>query len=183
MSDIKIPHFETIVLGGVCFWCLEATYSHTKGVESVVSGYAGGKTKNPSYEEVSSGRTGHAEVTKITFDSSVITLDDILHIFFLIHNPTTPDRQGNDVGTQYRSVIFYNTKEQYDIAEKIMKELAEERLYDQPIVTELYPLKEFFPAEEYHQQYFAKNPDHAYCQAVIAPKLAKFRQKYAQFYQ
>lgn len=201
-------NLQTIVLGGGCFWCLEATYSHTKGIVSVVSGYAGGKTKNPSYEEVSGGGTGHAEVVQISYDPSVITLDDILHIFFLIHNPTTPDRQGNDVGTQYRSVIFYkqslklrrvskeenrfsslltssnyNTKEQYDIAEKIMKDLAEERLYDQPIVTELYPLKEFYPAEEYHQHYFAKNPDQAYCQAVIAPKLAKFRQKYAQFYQ
>ncbi len=162
---------------------MEATYSHTKGVESVVSGYAGGKIKDPSYEQVSGGATGHAEVVKISYDPSVITTDDILHIFFLIHNPTTPDRQGNDVGTQYRSVIFYTTQEQYNIAEKIMKELAEERLYDQPIVTELYPFKEFFPAEEYHQHYFAKNPNQAYCQAVIAPKLAKFRQKYAQFYQ
>ncbi len=180
MSD---KNLESIVLGGGCFWCLEATYSHTKGVVSAVSGYAGGKTANPTYEQVSSGATGHAEVTKITFDPSVITLDDILHIFFLIHNPTTPDRQGNDIGTQYRSVIYYHTKEQYDVAEKIMKELAEERVYDQPIVTELYPLKDFYPAEEYHQHYFAKNPDQAYCQAVIAPKLAKFRQKYAQFYQ
>lgn len=152
-------------------------------MESAVSGYAGGKTKNPSYEEVSGGATGHAEVTKITFDPSVITLDDILHIFFLIHNPTTPGHQGNDVGPQYRSVIFYMDENQKNTADKIMKELAEERVYDQPILTELLPLKEFYEAEEYHQHYFAKNPDQAYCQAVIAPKLAKFRQKYAQFYQ
>ncbi|HSR89059.1 MAG TPA: peptide-methionine (S)-S-oxide reductase MsrA [Candidatus Udaeobacter sp.] len=179
MSDKNI---QSIVLGGGCFWCVEAAYSHTKGIISAVSGYAGGKTKNPTYEEVSGGRTGHAEVVKISYDPAVITLDDILHIFFLIHNPTTPDRQGNDIGTQYRSAIFYNTKEQYDIADKIMKDLAEERVYDQPIVTELYSLKDFYPAEDYHQQYFAKNPEQAYCQAVIAPKLAKFRQKYAQFY-
>lgn len=174
---------ETIVLGGGCFWCLEATYSHTKGIVSVVSGYAGGKTADPTYEQVSGGSTGHAEVVKIEYDPAVISLDDILHIFFLIHNPTTPDRQGNDVGTQYRSAIFYTNKTQYDVAEKILNELAEERIYTQPIVTELYPLKEFYPAEEHHQHYFAKNPEQAYCQTIIAPKLAKFRQKYARFYQ
>lgn len=177
------PAGETIVLGGGCFWCVEAAYSHTKGVKSAVSGYAGGVMANPSYEEVSGGNTGHAEVTKIMFDPSVITLDDILHIFFLIHNPTTPGRQGNDVGPQYRSVIFYTDENQKNIADKIMKELAETRVYDQPVLTELLPLKEFYEAEEYHQHYFAKNPNQAYCQAVIAPKLAKFRQKYAQFYQ
>jgi peptide-methionine (S)-S-oxide reductase len=173
---------ETIILGGGCFWCLEAAYSRTKGVISAVSGYAGGTVHDPSYEQVCSGRTGHAEVVKITYDAAQITLQDILHIFFLIHDPTTLNRQGHDIGTQYRSVIYYENEIQKQAAQDIIKELTQAKVYDDPFVTELQPLTEFFEAEEYHQHYFARNPDQAYCQAVIAPKLAKFRQKYAEFY-
>lgn len=173
---------ESIVLGGGCFWCIEAAFSRTKGVISAVSGYAGGSLENPSYEHVCSGTTGHAEVVKITFDTNQITLEDILHIYFLIHDPTTLNRQGHDIGTQYRSVVFYKDAEQKETVEKIIKELTEEKVYNDPFVTEVLPLTEFYEAEEYHQHYFANNPDQAYCQAVIAPKLAKFRQKYASFY-
>ncbi|OGH91197.1 MAG: peptide-methionine (S)-S-oxide reductase [Candidatus Magasanikbacteria bacterium RIFOXYD2_FULL_39_9] len=173
---------ETIILGGGCFWCLEAAYSRIKGVESVVSGYAGGSVSNPSYEQVCGGGTGHAEVVKITYNPVQITLEDILHIFFVIHNPTTLNRQGNDIGTQYRSVIFYENETQKEIAEKIIKEINEEKVYDDEVVTELKPVQEFYSAEEYHQKYFAKNPTQAYCQAVIEPKLAKLRQKYSNFY-
>ncbi len=161
---------------------MEAAYSHTKGVVSAVSGYAGGTTVNPSYEQVCGGSTGHAEVVKITYDPAHITLDDILHIFFLIHNPTTRNRQGSDIGTQYRSVIFYENDIQKQAAEKIIAELSQAKAYDDPFVTEVLPLEKFYEAESYHQNYFKKNPDHAYCQAVIAPKLAKFRQKYSNFY-
>lgn len=169
-------------MGGGCFWCLEAAYSRIKGVESVVSGYAGGSVSNPSYEQVCGGGTGHAEVVKITYNPVQITLEDILHIFFVIHNPTTLNRQGNDIGTQYRSVIFYENETQKEIAEKIIKEINEEKVYDDEVVTELKPVQEFYSAEEYHQKYFAKNPTQAYCQAVIEPKLAKLRQKYSNFY-
>ena len=173
---------ESIVLGGGCFWCLEAAFSRTKGVVSALSGYAGGASKNPSYEQVCGGRTGHAEVVKVTFDTSQITLEDILHIYFLIHDPTTLNRQGHDIGTQYRSVVFYKDEIQKQTVEKIIQELTAANVYVDPFVTEVVPLAEFYEAEEYHQKYFARNPDQAYCQAVIAPKLAKFRQKYASFY-
>ena len=177
-----MSNFETIVLGGGCFWCLEAAYSRTKGVESAVSGYAGGSVDKPLYEQVCSGRTGHAEVVKVVFDPAQITLEDILYIFFVIHDPTTLNRQGHDVGTQYRSVVFYTNEKQKEATERIIKELTQEKVYDDPFVTEVLPLPEFFEAEEYHQHYFSRNPDQAYCQAVIAPKLAKFRQKYSKFY-
>lgn len=177
-----MKNLETIILGGGCFWCVEAAFSRTKGVESAVSGYAGGSTADPSYEQVCSGSTGHAEVVKITFDTNQISLEDILRIFFLIHDPTTPNRQGHDVGTQYRSVIFYENEKQKEIIEKITKELTEEKIYSDPFVTEVLPLQKFYEAEEYHQKYFARNPEQAYCQAIIAPKLAKFRQKFAKFY-
>jgi peptide-methionine (S)-S-oxide reductase len=173
---------ETIVLGGGCFWCIEATFSKTIGVVSAISGYAGGKRPNPSYEMICTGITGHAEVVQITFDTAQITLDDILHIFFTIHDPTTLNKQGHDVGTQYRSVIFYLNEEQKKVAEKIMQEIDEQGVWGKPLVTELLPLPEFYPAEDYHQHYFEKNPDQAYCQIVIAPKLTKFREKYRKFY-
>lgn len=173
---------EAIILGGGCFWCLEAAYSRIKGVESAVSGYAGGKVENPTYEQVCGGATGHAEVVKVTFDSEQIKLEDILHIFFVIHDPTTLNRQGNDIGTQYRSVIFYENEKQKQVAEKIITEINAEKVYGSEVVTELKPVQEFYQAEEYHQKYFAKNPTQAYCQAVIEPKLAKLRQKYSNLY-
>ncbi len=174
---------ETIVLGGGCFWCVEAAFSKTKGVVSAVSGYAGGSVENPSYEQVCGGRTGHAEVVQVTFDTSKITLEDILHIYFLIHDPTTLNRQGHDIGTQYRSVVFYMNEKQKESVEKVIAELGAEKIYSDQFVTEVLPLDVFYPAEDYHQHYFANNPEQAYCQAVIEPKLAKFRQKYSKFYQ
>lgn len=175
-------HFQKAVLGGGCFWCLDAAFSRTKGVKHVTTGYAGGDVPDPTYREVCGGKTHHAEVVEIEFDSSVITYEDILGIFFTIHDPTTLNRQGHDVGTQYRSVIFYLNQEQKESAEKIMKEVSDEKLYDDPLVTELLPLEQFYPAEDYHQQYFDKNPDQAYCQLVIMPKLFKFKEKYKKFY-
>ncbi len=173
---------EAIILGGGCFWCLEAAYSRIKGVESAVSGYAGGNVEQPSYEQVCGGNTGHAEVVQVTYDPAQISTEDILHIFFVIHDPTTVNRQGHDIGTQYRSIIFYANENQKQVAEKIIKEINTEKVYDNEIVTELKPLSEFYEAEEYHQHYFAKNPTQAYCQAVIEPKLAKLRQKYSNLY-
>lgn len=178
----KNNKFESIVLGGGCFWCIEAVFDRVKGIEAAISGYAGGDVDNPTYEQVCSGETGHAEVTKITFDPGVISLEDILHIFFTVHDPTTLNRQGSDMGTQYRSIILYADQKQHEVAEKIMREIAEEGIYMDAIVTELVSLKKFYPAEEYHQRYFEKNPDAAYCQIVIAPKVAKFRSKYGKFY-
>lgn len=173
---------NSIILGGGCFWCIEAAFSRTKGVMSAISGYAGGASENPSYEQVCGGRTGHAEVVQVIFDTNQISLEDILHIYFLIHDPTTRNRQGHDIGTQYRSVVFYTDQEQKESVEKVIAELTREKVYSDPFVTEVVPLEKFYEAEEYHQKYFARNPDQAYCQAVIAPKLAKFRQKYARFY-
>jgi len=173
---------ETAILGGGCFWCLDAAYSRCMGVSEVVSGYSGGARPNHTYEQVCAGVTGHAEVVKLTFDPSEISYDDILHIFFSIHDPTTLNRQGNDVGTQYRSVIFTTSDGQLATAKKVIAELEKEKLYDKPIVTEVVPLEKFYPAEGYHQKYYEYNPEQAYCQIVIAPKLAKFRQKYQKFY-
>ncbi len=164
---------EKAVLGGGCFWCLEAVFEEVKGVKDVVSGYAGGSVKNPTYEAVCSGSTGHAEVVQITFDPSVVEFKDLLEIFWTIHDPTTLNRQGADVGTQYRSVIFYSDEEQKKIAEESKKE-AQKRFSD-PIVTEISPLVKFWPAEGYHQDYFRKNPYQGYCQAVVAPKVEKFK--------
>jgi len=169
---------EITTLGGGCFWCLEAVYDSLQGVLDVVSGYAGGTTSNPSYEQVCSGVTGHAEVVQITFDPLVISLEDILHIFFTIHDPTSLNRQGADVGTQYRSVIFYHSPAQKQTAEKVIADLEDARSYSQKIVTELAPIQEFHPAEDYHQEYFQRNPNQAYCRAVVAPKVVKFRHKY-----
>ena len=170
---------ETITLGGGCFWCLEAAYDQLEGVLDVVSGYAGGHKPNPDYKSVCSGKTGHAEVVQVTFDPQVISFKEILEIFFTIHDPTTLNRQGADVGTQYRSGIFYHTEEQKAIAEQVIAEFEAEKIWPNPIVTEVTALDEFYPAEEYHQEYFQRNPYQGYCQVVIAPKVGKFRKKFA----
>jgi peptide-methionine (S)-S-oxide reductase len=166
-------------LGGGCFWCLEAIYVDLIGVEKVISGYAGGHVKNPTYEQVCSKSTGHAEVVQITYDPGQITHEDILRIFFTIHDPTTKDRQGADVGPQYRSVIFYHDDDQRSSAEKIMAEISAAGIWQDPIVTQLESLEDFYEAEAYHQDYFKRNPYQGYCQVVIAPKVAKFRQNFA----
>jgi peptide-methionine (S)-S-oxide reductase len=169
---------ETVTLAGGCFWCLEAVYDQLKGVSSVESGYAGGNVQNPSYEQVCTGRTGHAEVVQITYDPQVVSFKDLLNVFFTVHDPTTLNRQGNDVGTQYRSAIFYNTPEQKAIAEQTIADLNKQHLWNDPIVTEVSPLNTFYPAEAYHQEYFANHGNQPYCRVVIAPKVAKFRKHY-----
>jgi peptide-methionine (S)-S-oxide reductase len=169
---------EVGTVAGGCFWCLEAVYDQVRGVESVESGYMGGVVDNPSYEAVCSGRTGHAEAVRITFDPQVISYGELLEIFFLIHDPTTRDRQGNDIGTQYRSAIFYHTPVQCQIADTLIKKLEQEQLYSAPIVTEVVPAAQWYEAEAYHQEYFARNPLQGYCQFVVGPKVAKFRQKF-----
>jgi peptide-methionine (S)-S-oxide reductase len=177
MSSEK--QYELATLGGGCFWCLEAVYDRVEGVVDVVSGYAGGRRPNPTYEQVCSGATGHAEVVQLRFDPAVISFADLLAIFFTIHDPTTLNRQGADVGTQYRSVIFYHSPAQQATAEAVMAQLTADRIWPNPLVTELSPLPEFYPAEDYHQDYFANNAYQPYCQAVVAPKVVKLRQKYA----
>ncbi len=169
---------EIATLGGGCFWCLEAVYDQLKGVQDVVSGYAGGHLDNPTYRQVCTGSTGHAEVVQVTFDPAVITYRDLLDVFFTIHDPTTLNRQGADVGPQYRSVIFYHSPEQKTIAEQTIREFDQAGLWSNPIVTQLAPFEKFYPAEDYHQEYFARNPEQGYCRVVIAPKVAKFRQKF-----
>jgi len=171
---------ETATLGGGCFWCLEAVYDDLKGVTDVVSGYSGGNVPHPTYEQVCGKRTGHAEVVQVTFDPDVISLRDVLKVFFAIHDPTTKDRQGNDVGPQYRSAIFYHGPEQKAAAEEVIAELTREGLWPRPIVTEVTPFEAFYPAEDYHQDYFARNPYQGYCQAIIAPKVAKFRKMFVE---
>lgn len=170
---------ETATLGGGCFWCLEAVYENVKGVKDVVSGYAGGHTENPDYRSVCTGQTGHAEVVQITYDPEVVSFEDLLEIFWTIHDPTTLNRQGADVGTQYRSVIFYHDEKQKEIAER-SKERAQKR-FAAPIVTQIVPFTKFWPAEEYHQDYFRKNPYQGYCQAVVAPKVEKFREHHGEW--
>jgi peptide-methionine (S)-S-oxide reductase len=172
------PQRELATLGGGCFWCLEAVYKDLKGVESVVSGYAGGDVENPTYEQVCGGRTGHAEVVQIAFDPQVVTYRDLLDVFFTIHDPTTKDRQGADVGPQYRSIILYHDPEQRAEAEAVIAELERKGVWRAPIVTEIVPLEKFYPAEEYHRDYFEQNPGQRYCQIVIAPKVAKFRKEH-----
>jgi peptide-methionine (S)-S-oxide reductase len=179
MSEAQTPRTsgpaEVATLGGGCFWCLEAVFDELKGVDSVVSGYAGGTVLNPTYDQVCSGRTGHAEVTQITFDPSVISFKDLLDIFFTIHDPTTPNRQGNDVGTQYRSIILYHSPEQKAVAEQEIAELTANKTWPNRIVTEIEPLTAFYPAESYHQDYYKNNRYQPYCTVVIAPKVAKAR--------
>ncbi|MBI2077090.1 MAG: peptide-methionine (S)-S-oxide reductase MsrA [Euryarchaeota archaeon] len=169
---------EMATLGGGCFWCLDAVYEQIRGVEKVVSGYAGGRTDSPSYEDVCNEDTGHAEVVQVTFDPTVVTFRQLLDVFFTMHDPTTLNRQGADVGTQYRSVILYHSAEQKTTAEAAKKEAAQ--IWDDPIVTEIAPLTRFFPGEEYHQSFFRRNPYQPYCRGVVAPKVAKFRQKWAR---
>ena len=169
---------EVIILGGGCFWCTEAVFSELKGVVSVRPGYAGGTTEQPTYEQVCSGRTGHAEVARVEYNPSVISLANILHVFFSTHNPTTPNQQGADVGSQYRSAIYYTTEDQALEVKKVIAELEQEKVFDAPIITEVKPLTRFYEAENYHREYYKNNPVQPYCQAVINPKLAKFRAKY-----
>ena len=171
---------ETATLGGGCFWCVEAVFEQVEGVERVVSGYSGGQRPNPSYEQVCTGATGHAEVVQVTFDPDLISYREILEIFFVTHDPTTLNRQGADVGTQYRSVVFYHSDEQKQTAEALMAELTASNAYERPMVTQLVPLEAFYPAEDYHQGFYRRNPGQGYCSAVIAPKLAKFRRVYAE---
>ena len=170
---------EIATLGGGCFWCVEAPFRETVGVASAVSGYMGGARPNPSYEAVCSGTTGHVEVVQITFDPAVISFRETLEIFFVLHDPTTLNRQGNDRGTQYRSVIFYHSEEQKATAEAFIAELEAQRVFDDPIVTAIEPAQTFWPAEGYHQNYLANNPYQPYCMFVVAPKLEKFRKKFA----
>ncbi len=170
---------EVATLGGGCFWCLEAVFDEVRGVESVTSGYAGGTVPNPSYRLVCTGTTGHAEVVQITFDPAVISYRDILDIYFSIHDPTTLNRQGADVGTQYRSVVFYHNDEQKRIVTDVIKELAASGTYDDPIVTQVVPFEVFYEAEDYHQEYFQNNPNQPYCRVVISPKVAKFQKHFA----
>ena len=167
-------------LAGGCFWCLEAVYQQLRGVKKVVSGYSGGSLANPSYKLVCTGTTGHAEAVQITYDPQELSYREILEVFFTIHDPTTLNRQGADVGTQYRSAIFYHNSEQKEIAKQVMNEITTQRIYDHPLVTELKPLDVFYPAEDYHQNYYQDNSYQPYCQFVISPKVAKFRKKYAE---
>ena len=168
---------EIATLGGGCFWCLEAVYQELKGVQAVESGYAGGEVPNPTYEQVCEGNSGHAEVVRVTFDPSQVTYREILEIFFTIHDPTTLNRQGNDVGTQYRSVIFYHTPQQQETAKQVIACMAS--VWDAPIITELSPIGDYYKAEEYHQNYFRQHPLQGYCAFVVAPKVAKFRKVFA----
>src|SRR5262249_54688784 len=170
---------ETAIVGGGCFWCIEAVYDSLEGVKSVESGYAGGHVDNPTYRQVCGGDTGHAEVVRITFDPSVISYRDLLDVFFTVHDPTTLNRQGNDMGTQYRSVIFYTSDEQRRQAEEVIRELNASRKLPGPVVTEVEPAGKFFVAEDYHQEYFANNPNQPYCLMTIPPKLKKLREKFA----
>jgi peptide-methionine (S)-S-oxide reductase len=169
---------QVAMLGGGCFWCLEAVYDQLRGVEDVVSGYSGGHITAPTYKQVCTGTTGHAEVVRVVFDPAVISFREILEVFFSVHDPTTLNRQGADVGPQYRSAILYYDLEQKELAEQVIRELTEKKLWDRPIVTEVTPFQVFYPAEDYHQEYFARNPSQGYCQFVIAPKVAKFRKEH-----
>ncbi len=168
---------ETATLGGGCFWCLEAVYQELRGVQKIVSGYSGGDFPNPSYEQVCEGSTGHAEVVRLTYDPEQVSYRELLEIFFTIHDPTTPNRQGNDIGTQYRSVIYYHDAGQQETARQVIAEMA--NVWDAPIVTELSPLGPFYPAEGYHQNYYSQHPLQGYCAFVVAPKVAKFRKVFA----
>ncbi len=172
---------QTITLGGGCFWCLEAVYDQTKGVHSVESGYSGGHVDNPSYRAVCDGTTGHTEVVQVTFDPEIIPTKDILNIFFTIHDPTTLNRQGGDVGTQYRSAIYYHDDEQKKLAEEAIQEITDAGIWDNPIVTEVTQFDKFYIAADYHQEYFANNPNQPYCRVLITPKVAKFRRKFDKF--
>ncbi len=171
---------EQATLGGGCFWCLEAVYKDLRGVERVVSGYAGGEVVEPTYEQVCSGTTGHAEVVQITYDPGAVSFRELLEVFFTIHDPTTPNRQGADVGTQYRSAVFYHTPEQKEEAQRVVTEMTVNNVWPSPIVTEVAPLEVFYPAEDYHQDYFERNPYQGYCRMVVAPKVSEFRKQFLE---
>jgi len=178
MQTDDVGNREIATLAGGCFWCLEAVYDDLTGVISVESGYMGGRTPKPTYEQVCGGDTGHAEVVQIKFDPAVVSFEDILQVFFVVHDPTTLNRQGNDVGTQYRSAIFYHTPQQKAAAEALINNISRAKLYGAPIVTDVQPASAFHVAEGYHQEYYARNPTQPYCQAVVAPKVAKFRKHF-----
>ena len=171
---------QTITLGGGCFWCTESVYVAVKGIVDVESGYSNGEAINPTYEQVCTGRTGHNEVVKLVYDPAIISTRDILEIFFVIHDPTTLNRQGNDAGTQYRSGIYFATPEQKQVADDIIREMSQDKIYSSPVVTEVLPLANYSAAEDYHQDFFARNPHQGYCMAVAAPKVAKFRKTFAR---
>lgn len=177
-QSTPVPGKEITTLGGGCFWCIEAAFDMLQGIESVESGYMGGKQPNPSYEAICTGATGHAEVVQVTFDPSVISFHDILNVFFTLHDPTTLNRQGNDVGTQYRSVIFYHSPDQETVAKEVIATLTNDNLFDSPIVTEVSPAEPFYMGEDYHQEYFVRNPMQPYCSYLIGPKIAKFRKQF-----
>lgn len=175
-----MAELEAATLAAGCFWCVEAVFDDLKGVEDVVSGYSGGHKDNPTYQEVCSETTGHAEVVQIRFDPDVISFSDILRVFFTVHDPTQLNRQGNDIGTSYRSAVFYHSDEQRKAAENVIREITEAGIYDKPIVTEVTAFDKFWPAEDYHQEYFSNNPNQPYCAAVVAPKVAKFRKQFSE---
>ncbi len=178
LSSESSRPLEVATLGGGCFWCLEAVFEQLRGVVKVESGYSGGRVPVPTYHQVCTGSTGHAEVVQVTFDPAVLSFRELLEVFFVIHDPTTLNRQGADVGTQYRSAVFYHSPQQKQAAEEVIAELNAAQLWDRPIVTEVVPFERFYRAEEYHQGYFRQNPTQGYCRAVIAPKVVKFRQKF-----
>lgn len=171
---------QNIVLGGGCFWCVEAVFQLFDGIEELMPGYAGGKTPNPSYREVCSGSTGHAEVVRVTWDPDKLSLEDVLTLFFHAHDPTTLNRQGNDVGTQYRSAIFYQNEEEKEAIDRVIAEIEEKRVWNRPIVTQVVPLTEFFPAEDYHKNYYQEHPSQPYCNIVIGPKVQKMKTQFSQ---
>jgi peptide-methionine (S)-S-oxide reductase len=179
LENADKPGHETATLGGGCFWCLEAVFDGLSGVLSVESGYSGGLLPNPGYEDICSGETGHAEVVRVSFDPAVIAYADLLEVFFAIHDPTTLNAQGNDIGTQYRSVIFYHSPEQKAAADAVVARLTATRVFERPIVTEIAKAPQFYEAEPYHQEYFERNPRQPYCQYVVSPKVAKFRKQFA----
>ncbi|HRH46940.1 MAG TPA: peptide-methionine (S)-S-oxide reductase MsrA [Pyrinomonadaceae bacterium] len=175
---METKNLETATLAAGCFWCVEAVFDDLRGVEDVVSGYSGGHTENPTYQQVCSETTGHAEVVQIRFDPEELTYNDLLHVFFAVHDPTTLNRQGNDIGSSYRSAIFYHSDEQRKTAEEVINKLDDANIWEEPIVTEVTEFTNFYPAEDYHQEYFANNPTQPYCAAVVAPKVLKFRKMF-----
>jgi peptide-methionine (S)-S-oxide reductase len=181
LEDSENTKSQTAVLGGGCFWCLEAVFIQLKGVKKVESGYSGGSKPDPDYKDVCSGNTGHAEVLKIEFDPNQITYELLLRIFFAVHDPTTIDRQGNDRGTQYRSIILYTSPQQEQIIQHVIRDLEKSKIYPDPFVTEIKPLTKFYKAEDYHQEYFANNPYQPYCQAIISPKVAELRKQFTKY--
>lgn len=176
---MTMSNLQVATLAGGCFWCIESAFNTVEGVISAVSGYAGGETPDPTYEQVCTGQTGHAEVVQVTFDAELIRYREVLEIFFALHNPTQLNRQGNDVGTQYRSAIFYHDDQQKAAAEAIIAEMSQDKIWPDPVVTEVVAINNYYPAEDYHQDYFKNNPQNQYCSLVVAPKLAKFKQTFA----